>query len=391
MSKLITNTVRHTAGSADNITLDNSQNVTVEGNLTVDGTTNLTGAVTLPAGTTQDTLSFRNKIVNGAMQINQRGTRTAGTSNGYYACDRWRTFLWDIGTYTIQQDTDAPEGFKYSLKWDCTTADTSVAAGSRIGVRYILEGDDLQDLKYGTSNAESMTLSFWIKSTVTGTAAVRFKNLNSGGTKIIGQNVTISAANTWEKKTVTIAGDTAAAIEGGNGPEYEIFIFFNAGTNYTSGAVPTSWEADTDADLAAGANIAINNSTSNNIWLTGVQWEKGSTATDFEYRSYGDDLIRCERYYQIKGGYGGLCASASVAYLGGSLNPTMRSAPAIGQTAALAVNDNNVNATQSSTGLASADANVDGFFIAANNFSSLTSSNPCLMKVAGKLTFDAEM
>jgi len=242
-------------------------------------------------------LSFRNKIINGAMQVNQRGTRTGGTSNGYYACDRWRTFLWDIGTYTIQQDTDGPEGFRYSLKWDCTTADTSVAAGSRIGVRYIFEGDDLQDLKYGTSNAESMTLSFWIKSTVTGTAAVRFKNLNSGGTKMIGQNVTISAANTWEKKTVTIAGDTAAAIEGGNGAEYEIFIFFNAGTNYTSGAVPTSWEAATDADLAAGANIAINNSTSNNIWLTGVQWEKGTTATDFEHKSYHDELQRCLRYY----------------------------------------------------------------------------------------------
>ena len=262
----------------------------------------LTGALPAISGANltgiSSPLSFRNKIINGAMQVNQRGTRTAGTSNGYYACDRWRTFLWDIGTYTIQQDTDGPEGFRYSLKWDCTTADTSVAAGSRIGVRYIFEGDDLQDLKYGTSNAESMTLSFWIKSTVTGTAAVRFKNLNSGGNKMIGQNVTISAANTWEKKTVTIAGDTAAAIEGGNGAEYEIFIFFNAGTTYTSGDAPTSWETYSDADLAAGANIAINNSTSNNIWLTGVQWEKGTTATEFEYKTYADELRRAQRYYE---------------------------------------------------------------------------------------------
>jgi len=245
-----------------------------------------------------NSLSHRNKIINGSMIVNQRGTRTAATSNGYYACDRMRTVLWDIGTYTVEGSTDSPDGFTKSLKWDCTTADTSVAAGAYIGFRYQFEGDEVQDLKYGTSDAETCTFSFWIKSVTTGNIAVRFKNSHSGGTRMIGKTVAVSQANTWEKKTVTLAGDTSTAIESGTAAELQLFIFFNAGTDRTSGAVPTSWEASTTADEAAGATLAINGDVANNVWLTGLQFEKGSYGSDFEHRSFGDELARCQRYYE---------------------------------------------------------------------------------------------
>jgi len=299
MSKLITNTVRHTAGSADNITLDNSQNVTCEGNLTVDGTTTLTGAVTLPAGTTSDTLSFRNKIINGAMQIHQR-TGTSTAANGY-TLDRWKADSSNDGAWTIAQSTTAPDGFSNSLKIDCTTADASLAASQYAQLNYKIEAQDLQDLAFGTSSAKSITLSFWVRSNKTGDFNVAIGQTDNSD-KQVGAVYTINIADTWEKKTMTWAGDTSGVINNDNGRGFQISWGLAYGTTYTSGTSRSTWTAYADADFGAGQVVNIMDNTANEWLISGVQLEVGSTATDFEHRSYGDELLRCQRYYQQLGG-----------------------------------------------------------------------------------------
>ena len=182
--------------------------------------------------------SFKNIIINGNMSIAQRGTSTSGvtTTDGYYACDRWYTQT-DTGTWTISQSTDVPtgQGFSNSLKLDCTSAGT--ANSDEISIRYKNEGQFLQHLKYGTSSAESITLSFWIKSNKTGTYTVAIVNDQSSQTRIVSINYTISSADTWEKKTITFPGDTSRTIDNTNGEEFVLYWWFSAASNFRSGGV----------------------------------------------------------------------------------------------------------------------------------------------------------
>jgi len=241
-------------------------------------------------------LSNRNLIINGAMKVAQRGTSVTGvTSSGYRTCDRFVVSMLTLGTWTISQSTDAPEGFANSLKLDCTTADASPAAGDYLFIDQRIEGQNLQMLKKGTSNALPLTLSFWVKSSKTGDFQV---NLNdTDNTRIISSVVTINATSTWEQKTITFDGDTTGTLGNDNDTSLRVEMWFDAGSNWTSGATATAWESLVSADRAAGTTLALGNSTSNELYLTGVQLEVGDTATPFEHRSYGDELARCQRYY----------------------------------------------------------------------------------------------
>ena len=241
-------------------------------------------------------LSNRNLIINGAMQVAQRDTSVTGvTSSGYRTCDRFVVSMLTLGTWTISQSTDAPEGFANSLKLDCTTADASPAAGDYLFIDQRIEGQNLQMLKKGTSNALPLTLSFWVKSSKTGDFQV---NLNdTDNTRIISSVVTINATSTWEQKTITFDGDTTGTLGNDNDTSLRVEMWFDAGSNWTSGATATAWESLVSADRAAGTTLALGNSTSNELYLTGVQLEVGDTATPFEHRSYGDELARCQRYY----------------------------------------------------------------------------------------------
>jgi len=244
----------------------------------------------------QTALSNRNLIINGAMAVSQRSTSVTGiTGGGYNTIDRMKVDLNDNGTWTHSQDTDVPSGngFANSWKLDVTTADTAVASGSYHLFRYLFEGQDLQRLKKGTSNAESVTVSFWIKSTITGTyLAELFDNDNS---RQISQSYTISIADTWEKKTLTFAGDTSGTLDDDNGSSFSLNLWFGAGSNFSSGTLNTSWASSTNANRAVG-QVNAASSASNNIYLTGIQLELGEQATPFEHRSYGDELARCQRY-----------------------------------------------------------------------------------------------
>ena len=246
-----------------------------------------------------NTVGSKNIIINGDMSIAQRGTSTASISTGYNTCDRWNTTQQSLGAFTQSQDTDVPsgQGFATSLKMDCTTADGSPASSDSLRVRQIIEGQNLQYLKKGTANAESITASFWVKSNKTGTYI--FEIFDADNARSISRAYTIDSASTWEKKTVTIPGDTSGTLGNDNGGSFECTWWLGAGTNFTSGTLQTSWSSQNNANRAVGqVNLADN--TANEWFITGVQLEAGTTASDFEFLPYDVNLDRCLRYYEAR-------------------------------------------------------------------------------------------
>ena len=241
----------------------------------------------------------KNLIINGAMQVAQRGTSSTGVSSlGYYTVDRFKTAY--NGTpdelrVTHAQSTDAPTGFSSSFKLTITTAETTLASDERVRFQQRIEGQNLQHLKYGTSNAEYITFSFYVKSNVTGTYGVHLDNSDSS--RSVCSAYTINAADTWEKKTISFAGDTTGSFGNNSGRSLDVNWVLAAGTNFTSGTFATSWESDTDANNAPSGQVNLIGTVSNYFQTTGVQLEVGEQVTPFEHRSYGDELRRCQRYY----------------------------------------------------------------------------------------------
>jgi len=274
------------AGSAASLTAIPAANIT--GTLPAIDGSSLTGIA-----------GRRNMIINGDMRVSQRGTSWAAIANATYTLDHWELYNNGIGAYTVTQDSTGPTGFANSFKIDCTTADASPTGSDYLLLYQRFEGQDLQLLKKGTASAESVTLSFWVKSNKTGNGQVNLQDMDN--TRMIGNTYTISSADTWEQKTITFAGDTTGAFNDDNGESLKIEWWFDSGSSYASGSTPTSWEAAASTDRNAGGTLALADSTSNYINITGVQLEVGTAATDFEYRSYGEELALCQRYYQRLG------------------------------------------------------------------------------------------
>jgi hypothetical protein len=242
---------------------------------------------------------FRNLVINGDMSIAQRGTSqtSAGSSSGsYQTIDRFKFFNINLGAFTQSQSTDVPtgQGFAKSMKMDCTTADASPAAADALFLSQFVEGQNLQYLKYGTSSAESLTVSFWVKSNKTGTYCFDLRNLDNS--KLISKSYTISSADTWEKKTITYAGDTASVFANDNGSSLQCNFWLGAGTDYTSGTLATSWQTYDATDRAVG-QVNLADSTSNEWYVTGLQVEAGTSASDFEFLPVDVNKRRCYRYY----------------------------------------------------------------------------------------------
>ena len=350
--------------------------------LAVNAITNASGGNTTTInGVTPNTSNVigKNILINGAMQIAQRGTSVTGiTSGSNYACDRWRLMMASAGTWTLTQDTDSPDGFGNSMKLDCTTANASPGATTYIQIQHRIEGQFLQQLAKGTSSAKKVTVSFWIKCSKTGNIQVNLKDKDN--TRLIGQTVTINAANTWEKKSLTFDGDTTGTLDNDNTEGMALQFFVEAGSNFTGGAVPTSWEAEGSTDRAAGVTLALADSTSNTLNLTGVQLEVGDTATEFEHRPYTTELQLCQRYCYIPADgsitSGGVIATGA-AYTSGNNNTplypkvTMRAVPTLTQNTGSGYYVYYYNGTNSST-------------------SSLTlsgsSTNDCIMLYSGAST-----
>ena len=285
----------------------------------------------------------RNLIINGGMQVAQRATSVASiSSTGYHTLDRFEYYVagMDELRITMSQDSSVPtgadSGFSKSLKIDCTTAESAIAADENVRVWQLIEAQNLTRLGYGTSGAKSTTLSFYVKSSLTGTYAVSFWCQDSG--RNITKTYTINTADTWEKKTVTIPGDTGGTgINIDNGEGMRINWFLNAGSNFTSTNTNNQWDTFASGRYAFGHTAAWGTNTSHNFFLTGVQFEVGNSATDFEHRSFAEELRLCQRYYidTRSGGssYGGCSMTRSVyankAYGFTAFPVEMRAKPAI--------------------------------------------------------------
>ena len=240
-------------------------------------------------------LTGRNLIINGAMQVAQRGTSTASvTSGGYHTCDRIQFSPNSAGTWTVTQSTDAPDGFGNSFKIDCTAADASLSAGDFVIVEHKIESQNVHFLDYGSSSAKTTTASFYVKSNKTGTYVLELRQVDTG--RLYSKTYTIDSANTWERKTLTFPGDVSGAgLDNDNGQGLNLNFWCAAGSTYSSGTIGTSWHT-TSANRAAGV-VNIADSTDNEWLITGIQLEVGEQATPFEHRSFADELQRCQRYY----------------------------------------------------------------------------------------------
>ena len=266
-----------------------------------DATDTLIGAATTDALTTRINANGgrKNLIINGAMNVYQRGTADVVDSTATFSLDRWYCYLKGGALATVTQDTDVPagQGFGFSHKIDITTGDALGTSTDITRLSYDIEAQDLQHLEYGHANAKTMTLSFWIKSTITGTYIAAFYQKDSAGDRILSKSYTVDSADTWEKKTITIEGDASGTINNDNGAGMMLNFGLGAGSNWTSGTLATSWQNYDATDQFTGQVNAVS-SASNNIYITGVQLEVGSVATDFEYRSFGEELALCQRYYE---------------------------------------------------------------------------------------------
>ena len=245
-------------------------------------------------------VNFRNIIINGDQSIAQRATSTSSiTSTGYHTVDRFETNISSMGTWTQSQSTTVPtgQGFAKSLKMDCTTADASPAAGDQVVIEQKVEGQNLQYLNFGNSSAKSLTLSFWVRSNKTGTYCASL--FNNDQSKWFSKQYTISSADTWEKKTLTYVGDTSNAFNNDNGTSLRCRFWLGAGSTYTSGTITSTWttESGNEGSLASG-QVNLADSTSNEWYITGVQLEAGTTASDFEFLPHDVNLQRCLRYFQ---------------------------------------------------------------------------------------------
>jgi len=241
----------------------------------------------------------KNIIINGGMQVAQRGTSSAGLGADAttYLLDRWAFGTGGTaGRLTMSQDSDGPAGFANSLKLDCTTADTSIAAGEQSYLIYKFEGQDLQQLKKGTSSSESMTLSFYVKGNAAATYTAEFYDADNN--RHNGQ--TFSVTTSWNKVTLTYVPDTTGAYNDDNALSLYLFIWIHTGTTMTSGTFASNtWSASASNTRVSASNTSFFDSTSRTLNITGVQLELGSVATDFEHRSYAENLLACQRYYEI--------------------------------------------------------------------------------------------
>ena len=270
----------------------------------------------------------RNIIINGAMQVAQRATSATGIStSGYYTVDRMRIASGSTaGRFTMTQEsiTDL-SGFANAVKLDCTTADTSIAAGELVTIGTRIEGQDLQQLKKGTSDAEKVTVSFYVKGNASATYV--FELYDSDNTRQISQSFSVTTS--WSRVSLTFDGDTTGAFGDDNNLSLLLQIWLHAGSEYTSGTLSTSWSSVTAANRAVGISSFFD-STDRTFFLTGLQMEVGEQATPFEHRSFGEELGLCQRYFQyLPAGSVGRWISSTTAEVCCNFPTLMRAVPTI--------------------------------------------------------------
>jgi hypothetical protein len=345
----------------------------------------------------------RNILFNGAMQVSQRGTSTASiTAGGYYTADRWIFEPSTLGTWTNTIENDAPtgSGLSKSFKVLCTTSDAAPATADSLLLSQRLEGQDLQRVAKGSASAQQLTLSFWVKSNVTGTYICNL--YDNDNTRSVSASYTISASATWERKTITFPADATGAFDNDNALSLYVFWWLAAGTTFTSGTLNTTWASATSANRAVGqTNLGA---ATNNYWqVTGVQLETGSQATAFEFKSFGQDLRECQRYYWRSTG-GQSFSKYSTGYAWNTTNSSftlvnpvnMRVAPTAVESSNLAITIESTSST-ATTAVTLNAAGVGPYASAATTTvtSGLTANRPYDLtnnnNTAGYIAFSAEL
>ena len=361
----------------------------------------------LSAASFQDNVKFRNILINGSLDISQRSTSTSSiTSTGYHTVDRWQTNIVSMGTWTQSQSTTVPtgQGFAKSLKMDCTTADASPAAGDQVVIEQKVEGQNLQYLNFGNSSAKSLTLSFWVRSNKTGTYCASL--FNNDQSKWFSKQYTISSADTWEKKTLTYAGDTSNAFNNDNGTSLRCRFWLGAGSTYTSGTITSTWttESGNEGSLASG-QVNLADSTSNEWYITGVQLEAGTSASDFEFLPFDVNKNRCYRYCYVEklfsgsSGYGSSFAGYNDAnYIAFRVNPPqpMRIPPSsVTEVGDVNVWRGNTTHTGWSWGFILGSHGISTFYVSANKSSHGLGTNADYLiqypNTSSALIFSAEL
>jgi len=246
----------------------------------------------------QSALSDRNLIINGAMQVAQRGTSSTGQgASDLFLVDRFHlnTNGNSAGRFTVTQESNGPSDIPNSLKLACTTADTSIAASERLFIEQRLEGQNLQRMKKGTSDAQAITVSFYVKGNAAATYVVGI--FDSDNSRQIGAQ--FSVTTDWNRVSVTFPGDTGGSpLDDDNAESLSLRFYLHAGSTYTGGTLQTTWDATVNNEQVGSGTTSFFDSTSRTFFLTGVQMELGEQATPFEHRSFGDEFIRCQRYHQ---------------------------------------------------------------------------------------------
>ena len=343
-------------------------------------------------------------IINGDMGVAQRGTSATGKTNGdtgYYTVDRIQ--FAESGTMTavitntqesLSSGNAFNNGFEKAYKIDVTTADASAAIDILHRIKYNFEAQAVQAFKFGKTDAQPMTLAFWVKATKTGTNTVHIERGDSA--RSCAQEYTVSVSDTWEHKVLNFPADTTGNMPYDSGEGLNIQWNLVAGTNYTSGTLATTWESTNNPDIAVGQ---VNNfdSTSNNFHITAMQLEVGTytsaTIPPFQFESYGDNLARCQRYFQLIQTVSGGVSNTTSVYVNAPFFKVMRTTPSFGVQGVFYINDTENNKVQSSGAVTLHDGNEYGAFLQMDNFSSLTDTRPVMSRFlnSNKIQASAEL
>ena len=275
----------------------------------------------------------RNVIINGAMNVAQRSTSETnrGDDTGYYVVDRWKisTGASTAGRLTLSQDSSAPSGFANSTKFDCTTADTSIAAGEFLQFEQLIEGQNLQAFAKGTADAKPFAVSFYVKGNASATYVCEL--FDADNSRQISK--TFNVTTDWTRVELTFPADTTGAFDDDNASSLALVIHLNAGSNYTSGTINSgSWASSTNANRVGSGTTSFFDSTDRTFFITGVQLEVGQNCTEFEHiNNFGEELAKCYRYYYRESlgglGIGNSYANGAWNYVGMIIPVTMRADP----------------------------------------------------------------
>jgi hypothetical protein len=362
MSTLKVTNIQNPSTSSGGVSIDTSGHVTVDG-------------VAMPSA---GPLSNRNKIINGDMRIDQRNAGASVTgNNAVYTIDRWVIAASQNSKLTVQQNAGSvtpPAGFVNYLGITSSSA-YAVPAGELFNVCQFIEGFNTADLAWGTANARSVVLSFWVRSSLTGTFGGALTN--NAQDRSYPFSYSISSANTWEQKTIAVAGDTTGTWLTNNSSG--IKLWFGLGVGSTNSGTAGAWAAAQYLSATGATSVVGTNGAT--FYITGVQLEAGSVATPFEHRSYGQELSLCERYYQLaRSGVGAGNTSTGVG-MNAVLRTTMRAAPSQALTGAIEVSDGVNDQTQSSASITGLVGTVDAVIFILGNFTGITLNRPYFMRL----------